>query len=48
MTAKEAIVGMCSNNMSFHWTYVIMRVGVDIAIFTEVCNDYQHEKWDLV
>lgn len=48
MTAKEAIVCMCRDNMSFHRTYVIMRVGVDIAIFTEVCNDYQHEKGDLV
>lgn len=48
MTAQEAIAYMCRNNMSFHRTYVLMGVSVDIAIFTEVCNDYQHEKWDLV
>ena len=48
MTAQEAIAYMCRNNMSFHRTYVLMRVSVDIAMFTEVCNDYPHEKWDLV
>lgn len=48
MTAQEAIAYRGRNNMSFHRTYVIMRVGVDIAISTEVCNDYKHEKWDLV
>lgn len=35
MTAQEAIAYMCRNNMSFHRTYVLMRVSVDIAMFTE-------------
>ena len=48
MTAQEAIAYMCRNNMSFYRTYVLMRVSADIAMFTEVCNDYPNEKWDLV
>ena len=35
MTAQEAIAYMGRNNMSFHRTYVLMRVSVDIVIFTE-------------
>ena len=48
MTTQEVIIYMCRNNTSFCQTYLAKKVSADIARFTEVCNDFEQDKWDLV
>lgn len=48
MTTQEVIIYMCRSNMSFYRTYMLKKVSADISRFTEVCNDYPQDKWDLV